>query len=234
SGLMPPPLTILNHLPRWTLQTPSNSFGELEDASKPTMRSLELMTGSSTILRSSLLICVTIAGGVLAGATIPAPQSTSKPVIPASSIVGSSGNSELRCRRVTASARRAPDLTCGRPDVRSANIIDTRPASTSWMAGGVLLWGTCSMLISAQCASVSPATMPEGLALANDSLPGLGLAYSINSLTVLTGKLGFTTSISVKLPTRVTAVKSLTGSWLTFFIRNGTAESGELVAINSV
>ena len=68
------------------------------------------------------------------------------------------------------------------------------------------------MSISAQCMSVSPATMPEVLALANDSLPGWVLAYSISSLTVLTGKLGLTTSISVKLPTRVTAVKSFTGS----------------------
>ena len=68
------------------------------------------------------------------------------------------------------------------------------------------------MSISAQWMSVSPATMPEVLALANDSLPGLALAYSINSLTVLTGKLGLTTSINVKLPTRVTGVKSFTGS----------------------
>ena len=45
------------------------------------------------------------------------------------------------------------------------------------------------MSISAQCLSVSPATMPEVLALANDSLPGLALPYSINSLTVLAGTL---------------------------------------------
>ena len=50
----------------------------------------------------------------------------------------------------------------------------------------------------------------------------------------MTGRLGFTTSISVKLPTRVTGVKSFTGSKLTFFIRNGGVESGELVAISSV
>ncbi len=68
------------------------------------------------------------------------------------------------------------------------------------------------MSISAQRLSVSPATMPEVLALANDSLPGLALAYSISSLTVLTGTLGLTTSISVKLPTRVTGAKSFTGS----------------------
>jgi hypothetical protein len=50
------------------------------------------------------------------------------------------------------------------------------------------------------------------LALAKDSLPGLALAYSISSLTFLTGRLGLITSIKVKLPTRVTASKSWTGS----------------------
>jgi hypothetical protein len=36
--------------------------------------------------------------------------------------------------------------------------------------------------------SVSPAMMPEVLALANDSLPGLALAYSISSLTDFDGQ----------------------------------------------
>ena len=63
----------------------------------------------------------------------------SKPVTPASSMVGSSGNSALRLMRVIASARNAPDWTCGMPVVKSANIIDTRPASTSVSACGALL-----------------------------------------------------------------------------------------------
>ena len=46
------------------------------------------------------------------------------------------------------------------------------------------------MSISAQCLSVSPATTPEVLPLANDSLPGLALAYAISSLTDFAGMLG--------------------------------------------
>src|SRR6516225_3783788 len=111
---MPASLTILPHLPSWTLTKSSNSVGVLENASKPTLPSFDLTSGSSIILRSSLLSCVTITGGVWAGATIPAHESMSNPLTPASSSVGNSGNSGLRCRRVTASARNAPDLTCGR------------------------------------------------------------------------------------------------------------------------
>ena len=44
------------------------------------------------------------------------------------------------------------------------------------MPGGELLYGTWTMLMPAQALSVSPATTPEVLALANDSLPGLALA----------------------------------------------------------
>ena len=75
----------------------------------------------------------------MAGATKPAQASMSKPVTPASSMVGSSGNSALRLMRVTPSARNAPAWTCGMPVVKSTNIIDTRPASRSVRACGVLL-----------------------------------------------------------------------------------------------
>src|SRR6516162_2880844 len=51
--------------------------GVLENASKPTLPSFDLTAGSSMILRSSLLSCVTIVGGVWAGATIPAHESMS-------------------------------------------------------------------------------------------------------------------------------------------------------------
>src|SRR5258708_28052839 len=143
SGWMPASLTILPHLPSWTLTKSSISLGEPENASKPTLPSFDLISGSSMSLRSPRLSCVTIAGGVWAGPTMPAHESMSKPVTPASSSVGSLGNSELRCRRVTASPRNAPDRTFGRPFVRSVNIIDPRPASTAWRAGGELLYGTC-------------------------------------------------------------------------------------------
>src|ERR1700730_1935510 len=172
SGWRPASLTILPHLPSWTLMKFPNSSDGLENASKPTLPSFDLMSASSMILRSSVLSRATISGGVWAGATMPAHESMSKPVTPASSRVGNSGKSGLRCSRVTASARNAPERTGGSPVVRSVNIIETRPASTSWSAGGELLYGTCSMSRPAQCARVSPATMPEVLALAKESLPG--------------------------------------------------------------
>src|ERR1700738_2786228 len=172
SGWRPASLTILPHLPSWTLMKFPNSSDGLENASKPILPSFDLTSASSMILRSSVLSRATISGGVWAGATMAAPESMSKPVTPASSRVGNSGKSGLRCSRVTASARNAPERTCGSPVVRSVNIIETRPASTSWSAGGELLYGTCSMSRPAQCARVSPATMPEVLALAKESLPG--------------------------------------------------------------
>ena len=151
-------------------------MGELENASKPAFASVAFTVGLSMILRSSVLSRAMNSGGVPAGANRPAHESMSKPLTPASSIVGSSGKSAERLIRVSASARSVPALTCGIPVERSANIIETRPASTSLSAGGTLLYGTCSMSISAHCLSVSPATTPEVLPLANDSLPGLALA----------------------------------------------------------
>jgi hypothetical protein len=63
---------------------------------------------------------------------------------------------------------------------------------------------------------------------------GIGLGIGDQLLTFCAGMLGCITSINVKLPIRVTGVKSLIGSYGTFFIMNGTADSGELVAIRSV
>ncbi len=63
----------------------------------------------------------------------------SKPVTPASSMVGNSGNSALRLRRVDANGRRVLAWMCDRLVVKSLNIIDTRPARTSVIAGGALL-----------------------------------------------------------------------------------------------
>src|SRR5262245_64515919 len=53
--------------------------------------------------------------------------------------------------------------------------------------------------------------MPAVLPLANDSSPGWTLAYSTSSLTERMGSFALTTSISVKLPTRVIGSKSLIG-----------------------
>src|SRR6516162_9172515 len=114
--------------------------------------------------------------------------------------------------RDIANGRTVPASTCGIAVVKSANIIDTRPAIMSSSAGPVVLYGTCNMLISPHFASVWPPTMPAVLPLANDSSPGWTLAYSTSSLTEPMGSFALTTSISVKLPTRVIGTKSLIGS----------------------
>src|SRR3990167_9136075 len=75
SGLMPASLIILPHLPSWALTKSSISFGELENASNPTLRSRDFTSALSMILRSSVLSLVTISGGVLAGANMPAHES---------------------------------------------------------------------------------------------------------------------------------------------------------------
>src|ERR1700733_2608341 len=67
---------------------------------------------------------------------------------------GRSGNSGLRFRRVMASERAWPADTCGMATVKSANIMETRPAITSSMAGGELLLGTRTRFIPAQSANV--------------------------------------------------------------------------------
>src|SRR3954467_3205114 len=132
---MPASLIILVHLSSWTLTKLPSSAGVLENASKPSVPIRALISGLSTILRNSALSRVTTSGGVCAGANTPIHESMSKLVTPASCKEGSSGNNVLRCILVTARARSAWALTWGRPLVRSMNIIDTRPPSTSLTAG---------------------------------------------------------------------------------------------------
>src|SRR5262245_13164354 len=88
---LPASLTILPHLPSWTLTNSSSSLGELENASKPTLPRLDFTSPLSMILRSAPLSSVMMSAGVPAGAKMPAQESMSNPVTPASSRVGSSG-----------------------------------------------------------------------------------------------------------------------------------------------
>src|SRR5262249_7482481 len=112
SGSIPASLIIRVHLTSWTLTNSPSSSGVLEKASNPTAPRRPLTSGSSMILRSSALRRATISRGVLAGANIPAHESMSKLVMPASCKEGSSGNNVLRCSRVVAKARSVPALTC--------------------------------------------------------------------------------------------------------------------------
>src|SRR5262249_55486289 len=85
--------------------------------------------------RSAPLSLTTICGGVPAGATTPAQVSRLKPLIPASSMVGRSGNSVLRRIRDTAMGRTVPALTCGMALVKS--VMDIKRGERAVGAGTI-------------------------------------------------------------------------------------------------
>ncbi|MNJ01433.1 hypothetical protein D3C73_1610650 [compost metagenome] len=64
--------------------------------------------------------------------------------------------------------------------------------------------------------------------------PGFFFASATRSPTVFQGRFGFTTRRKGRLPPRAIGVKSLTGSYGTFFISHGAAECEVLVVTNSV
>ena len=139
SGWMPASLIILLHLSSWTLTKSSSSSGELENASKPSGAIFALVSGLSMILRSSALSCVTNPGGVPAGREEAGPG-----IHVEAGHAGLVHGRQLRKQRAALDARhrerpQRSGLTCGRPVVKSMNIIETRPASRSWIAGGALL-----------------------------------------------------------------------------------------------
>src|SRR5205814_9880135 len=68
----------------------------------------------------------------------------SKPLLPASSMVGTSGNAAERLSDVTASARILPDFTAPTEGPSDENSIGTCPPIRSVIAGPPPLYGTCS------------------------------------------------------------------------------------------
>src|ERR1700687_5307582 len=99
----------------------------------------------------------------------------SKSGTPASCIDGRFGTSGDRSLVVTASARSALALTCGKPVSTSVNIMVMRPPMTSFIAGGELLYGTCSISMPALWAKVAPETIGDERPLAYTRLHGLAL-----------------------------------------------------------
>ena len=96
-------------------------------------------SGSLKIARTSLFRSATISGGVPAGATIICQAADSKPAMPASCMVGTSGVAGERFAVDTASARSLPSRICGTTDGPSPNSTCSRPARRSVSAGGVAL-----------------------------------------------------------------------------------------------
>jgi hypothetical protein len=111
----------------------------------------------------------------------------SKSGSPASIIVGTSGASGERLGLVTASARSAPDFTCGSEVVIVSNIIVTWPPRRSLSAGALPLYGTWTMSTLAVVFRSSPDRCAPAPAPpeANWSCPGLAFAAAISSCTLL-------------------------------------------------
>src|SRR5207249_1399542 len=108
--------------------------------------------------------------------------------------VGMSGNAGDRVEVVTASARSLPVRTYSIEDGRLSNINCTCPLITSTSAGADPRYGTWTRLTPVFSLNNSPVrwTFVPLPADAKLSLPGLALAYAMNSGTVVAGTEGFT------------------------------------------
>src|SRR5690606_27443188 len=105
----------------------------------------------------SVLSVLTTAAGVPAGASTPYQVLTSKPLIPDSATVGTSGTDELRLAEVTASGRSLPDLIWPMADGSDDTSRSTLPASASISAGFEPLYGMWLSLMPAAFSNRSPA-----------------------------------------------------------------------------
>ena len=121
-------------------------------------------------------------------------------------MVGRSGNAGERLSPLTASARTWPDLAALEMRLRLSNIRSTCPATRSLIAGAPPRYGTCWICVPVMNLNNSPPTWP-GEPLLDDalvSLPGLALAFSINSFTDLMSDFGDTASI--RCPCTISAI----------------------------
>jgi hypothetical protein len=125
--------------------------------------------------------------------------------------VGSSGTAAERLLLVTARPRILPPLCWGTVTAKSAVNIITWPPIRSVMAAGPLLYGMLLNVTPAMLASMAEDTSCEVLALAALTWPGLALARSMNSLSVLAGTSLFTATISGTEPMKPTGVNAV--SW---------------------
>ena len=94
--------------------------------------------------------------GVLAGARRASHWVNWKSFTPASCSVGTSGSSAERTRSVTASARSAPDFTCGNAADSVGKLKSTCPESVSTSAGPPPRYGTCRMKVPVESLNISP------------------------------------------------------------------------------
>src|SRR5450830_123990 len=152
--------------------------------------------------------------GVPAGAIIANQLAASKPATPPSEMVGISGANDRRLGPTTPRAFNWPFLTIGRDEVTLSKNSETLPASRSFMALLLPLYGMCTKSTPAASLNNS-SSMWDSVPLPCEaalSLPGLDFARAINSLTVLAGTEGCATSMWGTWPTSDIGAKLLAGS----------------------
>ncbi len=135
----------------------------------------------------------------------------SKPVTPASSIVGTSGRPGVRLSAVTAIGRSCPALMPGMAASGSANDSWTSPPISAVTAGPPPLNGTCTMSRPVMVLNSSPARwgrlpLPAEL---KKNFPGCALMSAISSASVLAGTEGCTTRMLVTEVMSVIGARSL-------------------------
>src|SRR5215212_11585862 len=155
-----------------------------------------------------------IARGVPFGTKNPFQLLYSYPGTPASSTVGSSGNSGERCFDEIASARKRPDLMCPTNAAAGAMHHCDSFAITAAAIGPPPLYGTCTELMPASVVNITPARWLDEPIPAEDmfSLPGCALASATSSFTVLAGNDGCATSTASAFTMLDTASKSFSTS----------------------
>ena len=117
------------------LMRSANALASPGSASRPSERSRAWTSATARNSPSRRCICATISGGRPAGPTSPLNVSISKPAMPVSITVGTSGNCGTRFALDTASGLISALPACASTSDRLANIIGRWPASTSFIAG---------------------------------------------------------------------------------------------------
>src|SRR5262249_38828039 len=192
SGLMPEALITFAHLSASAAICWANSAGEFGGIGRGTSSGGRgFIVGSGGAPLEGLFMVASSRGARV----FRAPQAIhGVPSLPGRKRAGTgrSGSTSRRVVVLTASGRSLPDLMCGTDDGVTSNITCTCPASRSVSAGVEPRYGTCTRLTPAMNLNSSPATCcgPPMPAEAMLILPGLALAYAMNSGTVFAGNDG--------------------------------------------
>src|SRR3954470_11228133 len=157
-----------------------------------------------------------MAGGVAAGANNPCQLPNSKPAIPASAIVGTSGSRGERRAVEMPNAFILPPLTYGAATGSESIATATSPETTANSEGALPLYGTLLSSIPAADLNTAVVIAPLAPAIAMLIFAGSRLAAAMNSASVFASSRGCATSTVPALINLLTGAKSRTGSYGNF------------------